>query len=270
MKNNFHTHTYRCGHATGEDLDYVNSALRAGIAQLGFSDHSPWPYSGEYKPMVRMDLSQLDAYVYSVLSLRERYADQIDIRVGLECEYFEEFMPWLTEISEEKGLYLIFGNHFPTSKMDAEYFGHSVKDPDHLDYYTETLLRGMEYPRFLYVAHPDLFMRAYPQFDRHCEEASRKICEKAAKLGLPLEFNIGGYQLGADRGKAECYPHEGFWRIAADCGCSCIIGFDAHTNAALEREDNWKRALQTIQGLGLNRLESIDQIEPRWKPAKGH
>ncbi len=263
MKSNFHTHTYRCGHATGEDIDYVNSALRAGISILGFSDHTPWPYKGEYKPQVRMDISQLDGYIYSILSLKERFRDKIDIRLGLECEYFEEFIPWLDELAQEKNLYLIFGNHFPTSAIDAEYFGHSTKDKAHLDYYVETVLRGMEYKRFLYLAHPDLFMRAYPHFDEICEKASRRICEKAARLGMPLEFNLGGYQLGADRGKEECYPHEKFWQIAADCGCSCIIGFDAHSNAALEREDTWKKAVDIIRRLGLKRLDSIDQIVPR-------
>ncbi len=265
MKNNFHTHTYRCGHATGTDEAYVLSAIAADMDTLGFSDHTPWPYRGEYKPQVRMDISQFEGYVYRILSLKDRFKGKIDIRLGLECEYYAEFMPWLTDTAREKELYLIFGCHFPTSALDAEYFGHSVKDREHLDYYLETVLRGMEYERFLYLAHPDLFMRAYPSFDGDCERISRKICEKAARLRIPLEFNIGGYQIGQDRGKAECYPHDAFWKIAADCGCACIIGYDAHRPQALERDEDWACALKTIRALGLKRIESIDEIAPRWK-----
>ncbi len=263
MKTNFHTHTYRCGHAKGTDEEYVQSAIDARIEILGFSDHSPWPYKTEYRPNVRMDITRFDEYVYSMQSIKERYKDRIDIRIGLECEYFEEFMPWLTETLAEKGLYTIFGNHFPTSAPDAEYFGHSTKNAEHLDYYVETALRGMEYARFLYLAHPDLFMRAYPQFDEACAQASRKICEKAAKIGMPLEINLGGYEMSEEK-HIDCYPHDAFWRIAADCGCTCIIGYDAHNPAVLARKDIWDRAMGTVKSLGLKRYESIDEIEPRW------
>ena len=41
MKANFHTHTTRCGHASGTDEDYVRAALAQGFGVLGFSDHVP-------------------------------------------------------------------------------------------------------------------------------------------------------------------------------------------------------------------------------------
>ena len=39
----YHTHTYRCGHAIGTELDYLNSALENKLNILGFSDHAPQP-----------------------------------------------------------------------------------------------------------------------------------------------------------------------------------------------------------------------------------
>ena len=44
MKTNYHTHTTRCMHATGDDEDYVLSAIKGGYRILGFSDHTPWKY----------------------------------------------------------------------------------------------------------------------------------------------------------------------------------------------------------------------------------
>ena len=39
---NYHTHTYRCGHASdSSDQEYVDAARNAGISTLGFSDHIP-------------------------------------------------------------------------------------------------------------------------------------------------------------------------------------------------------------------------------------
>ena len=35
-KNNYHTHTARCYHASGKDEEYVKAAIKAGIKELGF------------------------------------------------------------------------------------------------------------------------------------------------------------------------------------------------------------------------------------------
>ena len=48
MTANFHTHTARCRHARGTDREYVESAIRAGISVLGFSDHSPYYFPDGY------------------------------------------------------------------------------------------------------------------------------------------------------------------------------------------------------------------------------
>ena len=39
IRNNYHTHTFRCGHAIGNDEEYVIEAIGMGLHTLGFSDH---------------------------------------------------------------------------------------------------------------------------------------------------------------------------------------------------------------------------------------
>lgn len=102
MISNFHTHTYRCHHASGNDEDYVQCAIRTGIKQLGFSDHTPWHYHSHFRPTMRMDEKQLDEYIASITALKNKYKDQIDILIGLECEYFEKYLPWLKKTIKEK------------------------------------------------------------------------------------------------------------------------------------------------------------------------
>ena len=38
---NYHTHTYRCRHASGTEEEYIYQALDGGLEELGFSDHTP-------------------------------------------------------------------------------------------------------------------------------------------------------------------------------------------------------------------------------------
>ncbi|MEG1304653.1 MAG: histidinol-phosphatase, partial [Oscillospiraceae bacterium] len=252
-------HTYRCKHATQWDESYVKAAVRAHFDELGFSDHSPWPYPNKFRSFIRMDNFMLDDYIESLTELKQRYKDVLSIKIGLECEYFDDYMPWLTEQVEARKLdYVIFGNHFyKDDSKYPEYFGHSIVDKENLEIYLESILKGMEYKKFAYVAHPDLFINSYKYFDVACEKASRQICEKAYKLGLPLEFNLSGYRIRGARHTTKTYPYESFWKIAADCGCTCIIGYDAHDPKYIASDAFLNKGLKEIKKLGLKRIERI-------------
>lgn len=77
---NYHGHTKRCGHARGEDEEYVLAAISAGYKTIGFSDHAPYP--DQYNEHERMDMSELENYIYSVKQLQQKYKDQIEIFIG--------------------------------------------------------------------------------------------------------------------------------------------------------------------------------------------
>ena len=85
---NYHTHPKRCRHAHGEDEEFVQSALERGLQILGFADHTPYPFPGDYYSTFRMFPEEFPDYVNSVLGLREKYADKILIFLGLETEYY--------------------------------------------------------------------------------------------------------------------------------------------------------------------------------------
>ena len=84
-----------CG---GSDEEYIESAIKSGFQELGFADHTPWPFDSSYTSSMRMDIEQLDDYVNHLQILKQKYVNQISIKIGLECEYFEEYIPWLRHI----------------------------------------------------------------------------------------------------------------------------------------------------------------------------
>lgn len=250
MKNNYHTHTTRCMHASGSDESYVLSALKGGFTELGFSDHAPWNYKSRFISGMRMSKEQLPGYVRSIRSLQEKYRDQISIRLGLECEYYPQYIPWLKEIIEEYQLdYLIFGNHYYQTDEKFPYFGSFRDKKQLLKLYLESSLEGMESGLFAYFAHPDLFMRGYPEFDEHCEAVSEVICQKALDLDLPLEYNLEGVRFNK-RFQIQGYPHPEFWKIASRFGCKMIIGVDAHNNRQLEESGPFDRAVRFLNDIG--------------------
>lgn len=122
MLTNYHTHTTRCGHAEGTEEEYILTALRCGFKVLGFSDHTPWAYATPgFVSRIRMLPSQLDDYVLTLRGLREKYADKLHIRIGLEAEYFPAYLGWLKEEMERLDIeYLILGCHYDTTdEQDA-------------------------------------------------------------------------------------------------------------------------------------------------------
>ena len=183
--------------------------------------------------------------------------DRISLKIGLECEYFPDYLHWLKEVIREFKLdYIIFGNHHFHTDEKFPYFGRNTKTVDMLELYEESAIEGMESGLFAYFAHPDLFMRSYPEFDRHCKLISRHICRTAARLNLPLEYNIG-YEDYNDAHKITTIPHPDFWKIAAAEGCTAIIGVDAHNNQYLETPFYYERANERLRALGIKVIDRI-------------
>ncbi len=199
MLTNYHTHTTRCGHAEGTEEEYILTALRCGYKVLGFSDHTPWAYATPgFVSRIRMLPSQLDDYVLTLRGLREKYADKLHIHIGLEAEYFPAYLGWLREEMERLDIeYLILGCHYDTTDEQdarASRFGGSTSTA-HGRRYAEQVVEALETGLYRYLAHPDLFLNRVTAFDADAEKACQDICAAAARLDIPLEYNMAGLTL---------------------------------------------------------------------------
>lgn len=260
-KVNYHTHTPRCKHAQGSEDEYVRAALEGGFSVLGFSDHTPNHYNSDYVPTMRMGEGELPDYVRCVRGVQEKYKDSIRVLCGLECEYFPSHFSWILEKKDEYSLdYLILGNHFDSTDEFGKgfYFG-NCRNPKELFRYVEMTTKGMETGEYLYLAHPDLFLAHYPQFDEHAQQASHELCKAANSMGIPMEYNLLGriYTNGGKYPDALGYPCKKFWEIAAQEGVECIIGVDAHEPAHLTDIKLFDEAAAFLKGLGLKRREIL-------------
>lgn len=249
MKANYHTHTTRCFHATGTDEEYVLAAISAGFDELGFADHGPWNYRSSFVANMRMPLSEFKDYRDSVLKLKEKYADKISIKLGLEYEYFPDYNDWLKKFVASEGLdYIIFANHYAVSDEINPYFGYHAD----LDLYLDSMLAGMDQDIYAYVAHPDLIMRPYGKFDSAIEKVFTKICRRAKENGRILEYNLLGLRRWGKEAKMRGYPNDNFWKIAAAEGCKAIIGTDAHAPEQLKDGVYRRMAEDFLFSLGMD------------------
>lgn len=251
MKANFHTHTFRCNHAGCSDQRYVDVAIESGIKVLGFSDHTPYVgFEDDYYSFYRMRPEQISDYVDSVTELREQYKDKIEIRLGLEAEYYPKLFPLLLDFLRPYGIeYLILGQHF----LDDDQHGlsaHWINEESQLVRYADQCIEALETGLFSYLAHPDLprFDHSHPAFKREM----RRLCECSNRLGLPVELNVLGIY------RERHYPCEEFLEVCRECDSTVILGVDAHLPDQFCHKASIDRAYELVDKYGLKVTEEID------------
>ena len=223
---NYHTHTPRCNHAEGSEREYIEQAIAAGLQILGFSDHTPQFFENGYDSWFRMRAEQLPDYIATVLALREEYRGRIDIRLGLEVEYYPAtFSKLLSVLRETPVEYMLLGQHALNSEYDGPYSGTPTDDPAVLRRYTDQCIEAMRTGLFSCLAHPDLLN--FIGDDAVYEAEARRLCTAAKECGVPLEINLLGLAGGRN------YPNERFWKAAGETGAAAILGCDAHRPAGL-------------------------------------
>ena len=250
-------HTKRCMHASGSDEEYVKAAIANGYEEIGFSDHTPWHYDTKFEAHMRMKEEQFQGYYDSIMELKQKYQNQISIKIGLECEYFPKYMDWLKKLIQNYHLdYIILGNHYYKTDENRIYFGTACEEDAMLIAYVDEAIEAMKTGMYAYLAHPDLFMRGRRVFDELAREQSIRLCVAAKELQIPLEYNLAGAQYN-DVMHTMQYPHTEFWKIAAQVGNIGIIGVDAHEPAALLQDTYRNQGIALFEELGITMTDTI-------------
>lgn len=262
MKANYHTHTERCQHALGRDEAYVQAALAAGFDILGFSDHAPWPFQNDFVSPIRMPMEDFLGYVASVKALQEKYAGQIDIRLGLESEYFPRYRDHMLRMREAGVSYFILGAHYNDSEEDHPYIGPECQTDEGVLRYAESAVRAMRTGLFCYLAHPDLFMRhrREDEFSPACEQAADMLCQAAREMNMPIEYNLLGLD-GQRKSFSRGYPAKPFWDYARKYDNTVILGVDAHEPGNLTDLALWEAGKADVLGLGYRLIDHLNLEE---------
>lgn len=253
MKSNYHTHTSRCHHAYGSEEEYIRCAIDRGLNTLGFSDHSPYFFPGDYYSKFRMRPEELDGYVQTLTALREKYRRKIQLHIGLETEYYpaywKELMSFLRDHPVE---YLILGQHFAGNEPHCLYSGNATDDADVLKQYCRMLMDGMQTGVYTYIAHPDLIN--YVGSARIYREHMGEVIREAKSCGIPLEINLLGIA------EQRQYPCRKFLEMAAQENLPMILGIDAHRPEAIADTETENAALHLAEEFS---IPIIELAEPK-------
>ena len=253
---NYHTHTPLCNHATGSVREYIEAAIKCGIEKLGFSDHAPFYFIGDYISGCRMEMDKIDLYFDTILALREKYKDHIDIKIGFEIEYYPKFWDKALEKYRQYPLdYLILGNHFlGNESIEMLPISAPTSEEALLARYVDECIAAMKTDRITYLCHPDMINFTGDE-QTYVKHFTRLISEAKA-LDIPLEINLLGKRAGRH------YPRDLFWETAAKLGAKAIIGCDAHAPEHVGVKEEIENALRYADKLGIEVLRDVKLKNP--------
>jgi histidinol-phosphatase (PHP family) len=243
----YHMHTPLCRHATGEPVEYAAQAVRIGLEEIGFTDHSPMRQDDFDNWRMRAD--QLDEYVESVRRAQREFP-MLTIKLGLEVDYLPGHEEWIRELAARHPWdYFIGSVHYVSDSwaVDNPEMLSRWRERDAFEVwsaYFERLTMAAESGLFEIIGHADLPKKfgIYPQ--RDCSGLFTRFLDAARKADVAVELNTAGLRKEC----REIYPSALIIRLARERGVPITFGSDAH--AAGEVGADFDRALALARECG--------------------
>jgi histidinol-phosphatase (PHP family) len=256
MLADYHTHTSRCKHASGSMAQYVAQAKAVGLAEMGFSDHLPYPKGPS--PW-NMDEGELAGYCDEVLSLR-RANPGLPIRLAAEADYFEECEPELRRLIRLAPFDYVIGSvHYQKVRKeqriltDGAFWDWGIDDPGELEEWQRHQVDEVwrEYLRqlrlsaasglFHIIGHCDLAKKFGHRPQADLSSDYRATAQAFARAHVLVELNTSGLRAPVN----EIYPSQPFLRLLREAEVGITLGSDAHkpeqVGMALQEARAWAR-----------------------------
>ena len=252
---NLHTHcTYCDGKDTPEQI--VKKAIEIGFDAIGFSSHAPFDFDAGYT----LKEDRVPTYIAEISSLKEKYAEKIDIFCGLELDYFSvenckfDYTIGSVHLLRLSGKYFDVDHSLDTTKkMRNEYFG---GDPiGYAKEYYRLVGELADKKSFDILGHIDLltkFNELDPLIDTESKEYRSAALEAVHSLSgrvTAFEVNTGAISRGY---RTTPYPDAFILKELKALGQNVIITSDCHDMRFLDQ--SYDDALELIRCCGFNKV----------------
>ncbi len=218
-----HMHTPLCKHAWGEPEEYAQQALKAGLKGIIFTCHCPMPNG--FWPTVRMSESEFDTYVALVQRAADAYKGKLDIRLGIESEYFPGCEEYITALHQRADFHYVLGAVHWQAKEYLNKFETGTIENFRRTYF-EHLAKSAESGLYDSLAHPDLVKNYHP--DSWCfaivKNTVSGALDRIAATGVAMELNTSGL----NKSYSEMNPGLEMLRMMADRKIPIVLGSDSH------------------------------------------
>ncbi len=260
---NYHSHCLYCdGRANMED--FVRFAISDRFSAYGFSSHAPLPFPTAWT----MEWDSMDDYLAEFNRLKAKYADQIELFIGLEIDYLnEESNPSVSRFLQLPldyrigSVHMLYNDSREVVDIDvpADKFRFIVDHYFHGDLdrvirlYYERSLRMVELGGFDIVGHADKVhynaacYRPGLLDEKWYNDLVLSYFDAILAKGYMMEINTKVYlNLNV------FYPDIRYFKILHDWGIRVLVNSDAHYPERIN--DGRREALKALQRAGYDRV----------------
>ena len=242
-----HCHTPLCKHAHGEPEEFAAAALERNFKGITFTCHCPLPDGNSTH--VRMSPGQYPEYLDLIAATRAAYEGRLDVRTGIESDYYPGVEPWLEKLHARAPLSHILGSvHYQLADYRKTYFKNDVLTYQRL--YFEHLAMSAETGLFDTLAHPDLIKNESPSEWNfaHLRDDVCRALDRIAATGVAMELNTSGKL----KSLSEMNPSLPQLILMRERGIPVVIGADAHV--AKRVGDGYREALELLLKAGYSEV----------------
>jgi histidinol-phosphatase (PHP family) len=247
-----HMHTPLCKHAEGQPEEYAETALQRGLKGIVFTCHCPMPKG--WWPNVRMDEAEFDSYLEMVQRARDAYAGRLDVRVGLESDYYPGMEWWTEKLNEQAELHHVLGSvHFFGPEYKAQFWKGDLLDFQKT--YFRHIAESAETGLFDTLAHPDLVKNMEPDrydFER-LQDTIADCLDRVAKTKVAMEINTSGIH----KRFPETNPGISMLKMMHERGIPVVIGSDSHSPRRVAAD--FLHATQQLESAGYTKASYFVQ-----------
>lgn len=254
-----HMHTPLCRHAVGEPEEYAATAVRRGLAGMIVTCHNAMPES--YGHSGRMTESQVDEYRAMVQRCAETYAGRLDVRLGLECDFYPGYESYVEKQIASLPLNYAIGSIHPQLAIWRRMYGAGPAAETQAHYFN-LIATAAESRLFDCISHPDLIKNMVGEawaFDRVSGEVARCL-DRIAATGVAMELNTSG------RLKAvpEMNPTPRMLAMMKDRSIPVVVGADAHVPFRVS--DHFEQAYDRLEEAGYTHVSCFLERKRREIP----
>lgn len=264
IKFDLHTHHERCGHADGSIEQYIRAAIKEGLTAIGISDHAPY-FAHEHdqpRPNIAMAKREFPHYVREVLALKQKYADKIDVLLGVESDFYAEHIDTYRHTLTKYPFDYIIGSVHQTngvSIFNRHRFDHLSMDEQiqqKTDYYT-LIEQSARSGLFQILGHIDAMKAYYPAFsDIPTPDVIDRTLKTIADHNVAIEVNTSG----GTKKVGGWYPSDAILERALYFNVSITFGSDAHHPRRVA--EDFARVQQRLQEIGFKQWVYFKQLQP--------
>lgn len=267
MRTDYHTHTYRCGHAEGTMSEYIETAIAKGIEDIGLTDHL-WLYFEPVEsrnPEYAMAESEFDRHFAEMLEARERYRDRINVRVSVEADYIEGREDELRSILSRYEFDYVLGSvHFMDGwLMDHPDYVHKFREERVTEIYRRyfgKLQKAIRTGCFDLLAHFDLPKKFGFLPEEDLSELVAETLDLVRERDLAIEVSTAGLR----KPIGEIYPAPRILREVRKRGIPISLSSDCHDPS--EVAYGFDELVPQLSAAGFGELAVFERRSRRMEP----